>query len=386
VTAAADVVVIGAGIVGVSAAAHLAADGRSVIILERTAIAAGASGRNSGVVQHPFDRVLVDLHLETVALYRALGEREGSGFRLAQGPVGLLSVTRDADAARRETAEWAATHPGLTPTYLPPDEVRRLEPALAPGIAACRIDIGYPVAPDAATHAYAAWANGLGATIRVGPGARPWWVDGEVRGAVLDDGTTIAARDVVVAAGPASPALIDPSGAWCPIRPIWGVVMSVALPEPPTHVLEELGIEIEPEDATAAPDVVQDAGLSFSLVPAGVSSSLGSTFLAYEPDAVALLPRIVARGARFVPALVDARLAAHRVCARPASLDGRPLVGRVPGADHLWIAAGHGPWGISTGPASGRLLADLVAGRLVAPPPALDPWRFGARRLTIAST
>jgi len=58
------------------------------------------------------------------------------------------------------------------------------------------------------------------------------------------------------------------------------------------------------------------------------------------------------------------------------SLDGRPLVGRVPGIDGLWVAAGHGPWGISTGPASGRLIADLMDGRVEAPPPALDPRRF----------
>jgi glycine/D-amino acid oxidase-like deaminating enzyme len=79
-----------------------------------------------------------------------------------------------------------------------------------------------------------------------------------------------------------------------------------------------------------------------------------------------------------VPAVAGARLGPSRACARPLSLDGRPLIGRVPGIDGLWIAAGHGPWGISTGPASGRLLADLVLGRVAAPPPELDPDRFGA--------
>ncbi len=77
-----DVVVIGGGIVGVSCAAHLAASGRRVVLLERSEIAAGASGRNSGVVQHPFDPVLVDLHLETLALYRALAETGLAGFTL----------------------------------------------------------------------------------------------------------------------------------------------------------------------------------------------------------------------------------------------------------------------------------------------------------------
>jgi glycine/D-amino acid oxidase-like deaminating enzyme len=45
------------------------------------------------------------------------------------------------------------------------------------------------------------------------------------------------------------------------------------------------------------------------------------------------------------------------------ALDGRPLVGAVPGFDGLFIAAGHGPWGISTGPASARHVAELVLGK-----------------------
>ena len=52
-------------------------------------------------------------------------------------------------------------------------------------------------------------------------------------------------------------------------------------------------------------------------------------------------------------------------------------VGAVPGVAGLWIAAGHGPWGISTGPAAAPLLVDLLDGRLPAPPTALDPGRFG---------
>lgn len=76
--------------------------------------------------------------------------------------------------------------------------------------------------------------------------------------------------------------------------------------------------------------------------------------------------------------IAGARPGAVRACARPLSQDGRPLVGRVPWTDGLWIAAGHGPWGISTGPASGRLVAELVSGAVAAPPPALDPGRFAS--------
>jgi glycine/D-amino acid oxidase-like deaminating enzyme len=363
-----DVAVIGGGIVGVAGAAHLAAAGRRVVLVERAELGAGASGRNSGVVQHPFDPVLVDLHLETVDLYRAL-----EGVDLPAAPAGLLSVTHDVEGVARLARQLAVTHPHLRPTFIPPGESRRIEPSLAPGVAACRLDIGYPVGPAAATRAYGDQARRLGVEVRLGLGARPWMDRGHAAGITLDDGTRIAVGDVVVAAGPWSPALVDPSGAWRPIRPVWGVVVPVALDPPPAHVLEEAEISIEPGAAEAS----DEAGLAFSLVTAAGVSSLGSTFLAEEPDPAALVPSIVARGARFVPAVSQASRGAVRVCARPASLDGRPLIGQVPGIDGLWIASGHGPWGISTGPACGRLFADLVAGRWAAPPAALDPARFG---------
>jgi D-hydroxyproline dehydrogenase subunit beta len=66
-----------------------------------------------------------------------------------------------------------------------------------------------------------------------------------------------------------------------------------------------------------------------------------------------------------------------RRCARPQSADGRPLVGRVPWLDGLYVVAGHGPWGISTAPGTAKMLADLMMGRRTGVPPALDPARFG---------
>jgi glycine/D-amino acid oxidase-like deaminating enzyme len=368
-----DVVVIGGGIVGVSTAAHLAEIGRQVTLVERETIGAGASGRNSGVVQHPFDPVLVALHLETVALYRRLADTPtAAGFRLPAEPAGLLSVTHDEDAAAAFAAHIEATHPTLGAAYLDPAAARDVEPALAPGVAACRLDIGYPVGPLAATTAYARWAVELGVAVVEGTGATVWVDGGRARGVLLDDGRRLLADEVVVAAGPWSPALVEPSAAWRPIRPLWGVVVAVELETPPRHVLEEAEIEIEPGSDEGP------GGLWFSLVTADGESSLGSTFLEDTPDAPSLVPALVERGRRFVPGIARGRVGAHRVCARPLSRDGRPLVGRVPWIDGLWIAAGHGPWGISTGPATGRLVADLIDGRAAVPPPSLDPARFAA--------
>jgi len=363
----ADVVVIGGGIVGAATAAHLASAGRRVTLIEATAIGAGASGRNSGVVQHPFDPVLVDLHLETVELYRSL-----EGFELPAIPVGLLNVTHDVDGAHRLASSLAATHPRLRPEFLAPDDVRRLEPAVRRDVAACRLDIGFPVGPASATAAYAAWTERLGVDIRIGSSASVQWQRHRATGVQFADGSAVAAHDVVVAAGPWTPAIVDPSGSWRPIRPIWGVVATVDLPTPPRHVMEEADIAIEPGNE------LDDAGHSFSLVTAQGATSLGSTFLADAPDVAATVPRLVERGSQFVPAIATSRIGAVRMCARPQSLDGRPLIGAVAGVDGLWVAAGHGPWGISTGPASGRMVADLITGAVAAPPAALDPARFGS--------
>ena len=361
-----DVVVIGGGIIGTSVAAHLAEAGRRVVLVERAEIGAGASGRNSGVVQHPFDPVLVELHLETVALYRDL-----DGFAIPLRPVGLLGVTRDVEGARALTAEISVRHPGLRPRFVGPDAMAAIEPSIAPGVAAYRLDIGFPVGPAAATRAYAARAERAGVDIRLGAEAA-LARDGEPASGVVVDGERLGAGDVVVAAGPWTPSIVDPSGAWRPVVRRWGVVVPVELSAPPTHVLEEAEISIEP-----GADDDDEAGHAFSLVTADGLSSLGSTFLADEPDPAATVPSLVRRGARFVPEIADAPLGPARLCARPLSLDGRPLVGRVPGIEGLWVAAGHGPWGISTGPASGRLLADLIVGAMDAPPSALDPARFG---------
>lgn len=359
----ADVAIIGGGIVGTATAAFLAEAGARVILLERTAIGAGASGRNSGVVQHPSDPVLVELYRESLAIYRDL-----EGFDLPASPAGLLYLGLEPAPVAALARELAVAQPELRAEYLGPGDAARLEPCLAADVAACRLDIGFPVPPAAATRAFADRAERAGAEIRLGADARIWREGGRAAGVEVD-GERVAAEAVVVAAGPWSPALVDPTGHWRPIRPLWGVVATIDLPEPPRHVLEAVWI-----DAGIAPGG-EPSGIDFSLVTAAGSSSLGSTFLAEEPDALSIVPRLVEQGARFVPAVARASVLGVRACARPLSFDGRPLVGPVPGIEGLWIAAGHGPWGISTGPASARQLATALLGG-GAQPGGTDPARF----------
>jgi D-hydroxyproline dehydrogenase subunit beta len=387
-----DVIVVGGGIVGTSAAAFLAAAGAQVVLIEREGLASGASGANSGIVQHPFDPILAALYRETLVLYRELSAAD-VGFRLPDAPAGMLFVSDREAVARREAELIVATFPELRVEVVTGIDLEHLDPAVAPDLWACRVDIGYPVQPGASTYGYATLAEARGAEIRQGRAAAIEADHDRVTG-VRVNGRAIPAGAVLVAAGPWTPEVIDPTGSWRPIRPLWGVVVEAELADPPRHILEEAGIEAvigvpdaaNDRSAAAFPSPAPDPGsVDFSLVPFAAASVIGSTFLDLEPDPMAWMEPILVRAARFVPGVADAPIRGAHACARPQSVDGRPLVGAVPGVRQLYVCAGHGPWGISSGPASARQVVDLILGRRPAIAAELDPGRFGEPRAASAS-
>ena len=375
-----DVVVIGGGIIGCAAAAIMADRGAAVVLVEGSAIGAGASGRNLGAIQHPFDAILAALHVESLSRYRALAAC-GRGFAIDDQPAGLLLLNLDRDAAAEQSRRIARAFPELDPELVEPDALGRLEPSLAPGPAAVRLSTGYPVPPAAATAAWAATAEDRGAVIVVGSPARPIERDGRITGVSLGDGTTIGADAVLVAAGPWTPALVDPSGAWRPIRATWGVTVQLRLDgTAPRHIVEEDEVDVvnRAEAATARAGAVDDPDVDppslFSLATAGGVSTLGSTFLPAEPDPARIGSLLLRRAAAFLPSIVDAELVGRRMCARPQSVDGRPFIGSAPHAAGLFVCAGHGPWGISTGPATAAMAARAVLDG-TPPPPELEASR-----------
>jgi glycine/D-amino acid oxidase-like deaminating enzyme len=387
VTRAVDVAVIGGGIAGTSTAALLAEAGVSVRLYERTALAAGASGRNSGIVQHPFDPVLAALYRGSLAEYRrveAIIAGRAGAFRLPERPAGLLFVGRDASLATSAAAMWAAAWPETAPTLVEGADLLALEPALAADLGACRLEIGFPVAPAAATDAFADLARRAGADIVIGDEARLATKHGRAVGVAVGGGVDPAGQ-VVVAGGPWTPAIVDPTSEWQPIRPVWGVVASLALDPAPRHGLEAVDIDVEPREATGSgPGAAgldqggaDDDEIDFSLVPGPTGSALGSTFLPAEPKAARWVDALRRVGARYVPGVATAPLLGLRHCARPVSVDGRPLIGRIPWVDGAWMIAGHGPWGISTGPGSAALLAAEILGGASVIPDALAVGRFG---------
>ena len=234
---------------------------------------------------------------------------------------------------------------------------------LAGGLSAVLLATGYPIPPHAATQAMAARAERAGAKLRLG--VRAVRID-PGPSLLLDDGTSLSAGAILVAAGPWSAELLDPTGAWRPIRPTYGVTVQVALSPTPTSVLEEGAVHTV--NRPVAEDEPADGLFTFSMVTAGGVSTVGSTFLPAAPDPQAFAPQLVAHGARFVPALGGAAIVRSRVCARPQSVDGRPFIGPVDGLDRVYVTAGHGPWGISTGPASASLIiANILDGEPIPP-------------------
>ena len=351
-----DVAIIGGGIVGCAAAAFLAETGAKVELYERDEVGAAASGRNSGSIQHPFDPVLAELHAETLDHYRAL-----DGLELPDSPAG-------GPGKRFRVARERPRPPAPAPP--PPPAGRRARaggprapPAVGERLWACRLDTGYPVRPVAATRAFARRAFSAGVRFHEGETAWPWMIGGRARG-VLAAGVRRPAGSVLVTAGPWTPEVIDTTRSWQTIVQWWGVVADVEMEDPPLHVLEEAGVE---EVAGAGGGAGPPASI-FSLVAADGQISVGSTFLPDAPEPAAWAGRLRRGGERFVPGLARAKVVGARACPRPQSLDGRPLVGELPGLEGLWAAAGHGPWGISTGPATARVAADALLGRAEVPP------------------
>ncbi len=377
----ADIVVIGGGIIGCAAAAILADRGALVVLVEGTAIGAGASGRNLGAIQHPFDPVLAPLYRESVTRYRALAAEHG-GFRIGGEPAGLLLLNRDHDAAAAQAGRLARAVPELRPELVDPDAMIELEPSLVPGLAGVLLQTGYPIPPAAATSAWADLAGRRGVRFLVGSPANPVIERDRVAGVQLADGYSIAADTVLVAAGPWTPTLVDRDGGWQPITPTWGVTIQLRLPEgAPRRILEEDEVDTVNRAAAATARAAQaiDYGEPeppslFSLASAAGISTLGSTFLPIEPDPAFLEPLLLHRAAEFLPAVAEAEIIGGRVCARPQSVDGRPFIGQAPGIDGLFVCAGHGPWGISTGPASAAMVARAILDG-TAPPPELDARR-----------
>jgi glycine/D-amino acid oxidase-like deaminating enzyme len=351
-----DVVIIGAGIIGCSTAYFLASAGVGVTVVDPVGIAAGASGRNNGIVEHPYDTVTTPLFDETVAIMREL-----LGEAMPEAPVGALLLADDEHGAQDLLSHYSQ-FPELEPQLLDPDQLRREEPLLAEGMWGCLLDTGYPISPREATAAVAQRARGAGVQFVLGEPVElaAWRASG---------------AEVLVAAGAWSTQLLRGLVPADAVRPLWGVIALIELPEHPLRPI----IEGTVTRGLTTGKITNES--PFTLLPSPSWLAVGSTMLdGPEPNGEDWKVRLLRDGARFVPSIEKADVQSTLVCARPKSFDNRPILGRVPGADRLWLASGHGGRGMSLGAASGRLMADaIIAGSDAAIPPELGTARLGER-------
>jgi glycine/D-amino acid oxidase-like deaminating enzyme len=384
-----DVVVVGGGIIGAACAYELAGAGASVTLLEREELAAGASGRNNGLWVTPTDPLLLPMARASLARYLEIAGESPVPFHLDEEPTGLLAVAVD----EREMALGPEAHEpyraaGVPVDELAPRDVLRLEPSIAPEVlGGWLVHHGHRLAPAALTVALALMAVERGAAVRHHLPARALIRDAErVVGVVTDEGR-IDADEVLVAAGPWTPALLDPLGLGVPVTSARGWLVRLDPGPDRLHRLvasagwEEATGRWEDgailagalEDASAAISTLLHPATDGSLI-AGSSRQPVLTPEAEEPR----VPGAIVRGAiRLVPSLADARVRSAWWGIRPMTPDERPVVGRL--ADGLSVASGHGSEGVILGAGTGRLIASQLLGHDPPFDPApFDPRRFGA--------
>jgi glycine/D-amino acid oxidase-like deaminating enzyme len=368
--AAVDVAIVGGGIVGCACARAAAQAGLRVAVFEAQRIGAGATAAGMGHL------VTIDDDPAEFALARLSMRlwREWSGWhaieRRTTGTLWLAESARQREAAHVKLGRLA--NAGMRAEWLESDALHAAEPRLARDLAGALrvVDDEVAYGPELALR--------LAADVRAAGGRIE-----EMRpvaalrddGLLLADGERVAAGHVLLAAGCDSVRLW-PSGAPLPLRPRKGqLAITDRYPGWISHALVELGyIDAAHGDA--------DESVAFNAQPRvsgqvllGSSRSFGDTSPAVD---AALMARMLRRARRFLPEIGALQMLRCWSGFRPASSDGRPVIGRIPAAarGNQWVATGHEGLGLTTATGSASVWLDLLLGR----PPAIDPAPYAPGR------
>jgi len=410
----ADVIVLGAGIVGVSAALHLQERGRSVLLVDRGEPGAETSHGNAGlierasVVPYAFPRSLATLTAFASNRSIAVRYRPATLLRMAPwlarywwhsapdrldrlGRAILPLIERCIDEhrhwtkaagtetlmrgegwielyrTRRGFQEAAKAAEELTPYHLAYDllddaALRAREPGLLPGIVAGAVHWRDPVTvsdPGAVTRAYAALFTARGGQFLHADASA---LQHDSSGCRLPVGAeTWRASEAVVALGPWSNDLCGRLGYRFPLAFKRGYHMHYAAAEGavPRHPVCDV-----------------EAGFVLTPMTRGIRLTTGIEIAARDaPSDSWQLDQAETIARRLMP--LGQRLDAEPWRgARPCLPDMLPIIGQATRHRGLWLAFGHAHHGFTLGPATGRLLAEMMTGQA----PFCDPAPFAAAR------
>ena len=413
-----DAIVLGAGIVGVSVALHLAQRGLAVALLDRGEPGMGTSYGNTGIIEAntlfpaafparlksllrialkqapeanyhaghlarvaPWlleyrrnsapDRLIATMRVMRPLFARAVTEHEalmaeaGAGRYLRRtGWLKLYRSDRGFAGTARERA--LAQELGLPVRVMDVDAARALEPAL---MQVFRHAVFWEGAasvsnPLAVTRAYAARFVALGGVSVTGD-ARSLHLAGTKWRVETEQGP-IDAEAAVVALGPWAPDLLAPLGIKLPLA-----------------VKRGYHLHFRPLGNASLARPVLDADNGYCLAPMeqGIRITTGAEFAPRDAVPTPVQFERVLPAARDLLPLGDAVGDRPWLGARPCFADSRPVVGRAPGQTGLWLAYGHGHSGLTLGPVTGRLIAEMMTGVT----PFCDPAPYGAERFGSAS-
>jgi sarcosine oxidase, subunit beta len=370
-----DILIVGGGIAGASAAYHLAAHGRRVTLLERGEIASGASGVNAGAIDSIGwgDRPDLQAHLTagSVDIFKAVQLDHGEDIEFRQSGALQAIHTPEQYEFERERIQ-ALRARGHQVELLATRDVRSLEPGVSPRLlGAMYSPLRSQADPRRATRALATLAERQGARILTSH---------EVRGLAPRPAGGYAARTAQgeTVAG----ALVIAAGAWCgplgallgldiPIVPVRGQMW--ATPPAPPSIFQTISSaesqhawHLDPGGEPPFLTIRKGARVTRHLY--GRQRRDGEIIFGGDreeagwsttPDPVGIE---VNRGhaAEVLPFLVGLGVARTWAGLMPFPLDGKPLIGRVRGRDNLWIVSGLASSGFGRGPMAGKLLADYL--------------------------
>jgi sarcosine oxidase subunit beta len=370
-----EVLVVGGGIAGASAAYHLAAHGRRVVLVERGEIASGASGVNAGAIDAIGWGDAPDLQAwltaGSVELFRSVQLDQGEDIEFRQsGALQVIHTPAQHEFERRRVERLRAR--GHRVELVTAREARSLEPGLSPALlGAMYSPLRSQADPRRATRAFATLAGRQGARVltnqevtTLAPRGAGGWVAGTAGG------------DIVAGA------LVLAAGAWCgPVGALLGIDVPVvpvrgqmwATPAAPPSVFHTISSaesqhdwDVDPGTAPPFLTIRKGARVTRHLygrqrrdgeIVFGGDRELAGWSTTPDPAGIEVNRGHAAETLPFLSGLPVARTWAGLM---PFPLDGKPLIGRIPLRDDLWIVSGLASSGFGRGPMAGKLLADYL--------------------------